>query len=255
MSGQNKLAAIPAALIALVALWETCATRRDANAVPDDDAWARAEKVVRAAYRKGDLIVAAPGWEDPVMRLHLGDLLSLDDVARDDDATYARIWELSTRDHHAVTGTVAEEKDDDVTVRRIEQQPVTVVGDVRWQHEPVLAEVGFAPHRCIQVTPAPNAPQTLTFPNLVLGTELVGYVGLADVFTRRDIRAPGHLVVALDGKPLFDVSPGVDDGWVRFAAPTNPGTGTLTVTASATAAQRNICFSITARTPGQPAPR
>lgn len=249
MSGQNKLAAIPAALIALVAVWETCATRRAATSVPGDDAWTRAEKVVRAAYRPGDLIVAAPAWEDPVMRLHLGDLLTLADAARDDDAPYARIWELSTRGEHVVAGRVAEERSDDVTVRRIEQAPVQIVGDIRTQHEPVIAEVGFAPHRCIQVTPAPNAPQTLTFPNLALGTELVGYVGLADVFTRRDIRAPGHLVVALDGKPIADVSPGVDDGWVRFAAPTTPGTGTLTVTASAAAPQRNLCFSITARSP------
>ena len=254
MSEQKRspVVALPALLLIVVSAWEVCATRRDAGAVPGDDAWTAAEKVVRAAFRAGDVIVAAPGWEDPVLRLHLGDLIPIEAAARDDLAPYARIWELSTRGAHAVDGIpLAEERDGEVTVRRYEHAPVQIVSDLRDhplpQAQVQLAEVGFAPHRCLQVTPAPGKPLVLTFPAIALGTELVGYVGLADVFTRRDIRAPGHLAVAIDGREVARVSPGVDDGWVRFAAPTTPGTATITVTASADAPQRNLCFSVTAR--------
>ena len=251
---RSPIVALPALLLVVVSLWEVCAARRDAGAVPGDDAWERAAKLVRAAYRPGDLIVFAPGWEDPVGRLHLGDLIPIEAAARDDAAPYARIWELSTRGAHApeVAGlTLAEARDDDVTVRRYEHPPVAIVADVR-EHVPPgatlqLAEVGFAPHRCLQVTPVPHRPTVLTFPQLPLGTELVGYVGLADVFTRRDIRAPGRLTVAIGDKEIAAASPGVDDGWVRFAAPTTPGPADVVVTLSAAAPLRNLCFSITAR--------
>ena len=87
----------------------------------------------------------------------------------------------------------------------------------------------------------------MTFPQLVLGKELVGYVGLADVFTRRDIRAPGKLAVEIGGKQVASVSAGVDDGWVRFSAPTTPGPADVTFIASATANQRLICFAAETR--------
>jgi hypothetical protein len=246
--------ALPAALLALVAVWEIVATRKDATSVPGDEAWSRAEKIVRAAFRPGDLIVFAPGWEDPVGRMHLGDLIPIEAAARDDAKTYARIWELSTREAHApeVDGlTLAEEKSDDVTVRRYEQQPAMVVGDLRDHVSSPgtlqLAEVGFEPHRCIQITPPAKLPAIMTAPQFVLGTELVGYVGLADVFTRRDIRAPGNLQVSINGTQVANVEVGVDDGWVRFAVKTTPGPAELRVTAYSDAPQRNICFSITGR--------
>ena len=88
---------------------------------------------------------------------------------------------------------------------------------------------------------------SLTFPQLPLGAELVGYVGLADVFTRRDIRAPGTLAVEIGGRVVAQVSPGVDDGWVRFAAPTTPGAADVTFVASADAPARQLCFAAEAR--------
>ena len=110
----------------------------------------------------------------------------------------------------------------------------------------VLAEVGFAPHRCIEVVPTGH-PVTITFPQLPLGASLVGYVGLADVFTRRNIRAPGSLTVEIGGRQVASVKPGVDDGWVRFEAATTPGDADVTFTASADAPQRLICFAAEAR--------
>jgi hypothetical protein len=84
-----------------------------------------------------------------------------------------------------------------------------------------------------------------------LGRELVGHVGLADVFTRRDVRDPGRLVVKVDGRVVADVTVGVDDGWVRFAAPT-AARADATVEFAATAVgprarDRRICFAAEAR--------
>jgi hypothetical protein len=97
------------------------------------------------------------------------------------------------------------------------------------------------------MTPNPGQPARITFPQLPLGAELVGYVGLADVFTRRDVRAPGHLDVEIGGTVVASVSPGVDDGWVRFAARTTPGAADVTFVASADAPTRQLCFAAETR--------
>ena len=258
---RKPLAALPALLLVIVALWETCATRRDAGEVPDDEAWDRAARVVRAGYRPGDLIVFAPAWVDPVGRLHLGDLISVDDAARMDAARYPRIWEVAIRGARSADteelAPVAVEDVDEIAIRSYERAPAVVVSDVRDRlagaaqaggHATLeLAEVGFAPHRCIQIVPTPGHPARITFPKLELGSQLVGYVGLADVFTRRDIRAPGRLAVEIAGREVASVTAGVDDGWVRFAVPTQAGPADVAFIASADAPQRLICFAAEAR--------
>jgi hypothetical protein len=245
------LAAIPAVFLVLVSLWEVVATRLDATSVPGDDAWERAAQIVRSQHQAGDLIVFAPEWADPVGRLHLGDLIPIEMAGRMDAARYGRIWELSIRGARApeTAGLPAAFAQDvgGVIVRRFERTPAVVVSDVLASGQPVtLAEVGFEPHRCIQVVPSPGHPQRITIP-MQLGTRLVGYAGLADVFTRRDIRAPGSLAVEIGGRQVAAVHPGVDDGWVRFEAPTTPGPADVTFVASATAPQRLICFAAEAR--------
>lgn len=257
----RPVAVLPAALLVVVALWEIVATRCDATSVPGDDAWRDAAAEVRAGFRPGDLIVFAPDWVDPTGRLHLGDLIPVDVAARMDAAKFGRIWELSIRGaHHPDTAGLApasEQTHAGVTVRRFERTPVTVLADVRDRLAGAvstggaptleLAEVGFAPHRCIQVTPTPGQPAQITFAGVPFGTELVGYVGLADVFTRRDIRAAGNFEVQVDGARVAILSPGVDDGWARFAAKTTPGTRTITIIASAAAPKRQLCFAMETR--------
>ena len=259
----RPVAALPAVLLVAVALWEVVATRCDATSVPGDDAWRDAAAEVRAGFHPGDLIVFAPDWVDPTGRLHLGDLIPVDVAARMDAAKFGRIWELSIRGaHHPDTDGLdpaSSETHDGVTVRRFERAPVVVLADIRDRMTGVLtsgggigpavdlAEVGFEPHRCIQITPNPGQQSRITFPDLPLGSELVGYVGLADVFTRRDIRAPGKLEVEIAGKLVASVSPGVDDGWVRFAVATTPGTAPVTFIASADAPKRQICFAAETR--------
>jgi hypothetical protein len=256
---RKLLAIAPALLIILVALWEIAAAHRDATNIPGDAAWDAAATIVRADDRPGDLIVFAPEWIDPVGRLHLGDLIAPGAAARMDAARFARIWEVSIRGAHAPDAIgltpVVEQTIEGVTVRRFERAPAIVVTDfataaatsdgVRPTLE--LAEVGFEPHQCVQVIPVPGKPTRVTFHAAQLGTTLVGYVGLADVFTRRDIRAPGELAVEIDGVRVADVHAGVDDGWVRFEAPTVAGPHDVVFTASATAPQRLICFAAEAR--------
>lgn len=253
------LGALVAVLLVGLGVWEIAAIRR-ARAAPDED-WRAAAAVVRAGYRAGDLIVFAPEWVDPIGRLHLGDLIPIDVAARMDSARFARIWELSTRGqaHPDVAALTARSSQTfgEVTVRLYEQAPATVLVDVRDRLKTArvdgpaargpsleLAEVGFAPRRCIQVVPNPGKAVRLTFPGLPAGT-LVGYVGLADVFTRRDIRRPGRLIVETGDRALVEVAPGVDDGWVRFETPV-PG-GDVTFVASADAPQRLICFAAEVR--------
>ena len=226
---------------------------------PTTTAWERAASVVRAGYQPGDLITFAPDWIDPVGRLHLGDLIPVEMAGRMDAARYGRIWEVSIRGAHAPeTAGLApvETTPGEVVVRRFEQTPAVVLADfatltpssdgARATRE--LAEVGFAPHECLQVTPVPHKPTKLTFAHVQLGTMLVGHVGLADVFTRRDIRAPGRLVVEIAGQRVADVTPGVDDGWVRFEAKTTPwAPPDVVIGVSAEVDKRQICFAIEAR--------
>ena len=256
--------AIPAIVLVAIAVWEVQAARRDATGVPGEGAWTAASAVVRTAYRPGDLIVFAPAWNDPVGRLHLGDLISIHDAARVDAARYGRIWELAIRgarapDTAGQTPAFAEDVDG-IAVRRYDRTPAVVVAELRDRlatakvEGPIargptveLAEVGFAPHECILVAPTASAPVKLTFPGVPLGTELVGYAGIADVFTRRDNRAPGRIQVAVDDVLVADRELGVEDGWVRFAAGTTARPTEVTVIVSSDAPGRLICFAVEAR--------
>src|SRR5262249_55570344 len=161
---------------------------------PTDRSWQKAAQLVRSGYQPGDLIVFAPDWIDPIGRMLLGDLIPVDMAARMDAARYGRIWEGSIRDKHApdtagLTAQFAQDVDD-VTVRFFTRTPAIVSADVRDQlamanidgaARPTLelTEVGFAPRRCIQIVPPPKSTVRITFPQLFLGTRLVGYVGLA----------------------------------------------------------------------------
>lgn len=258
---------VPALALIAIAAWETCATVRAGDDVPGDAAWARAAAIVRAEHAPGDLIVFAPRWVDPVGRLHLGDLIPVADAARMDAARYATIWELSIRGERApetarLTATSSREVDG-ITVRKLTQTPAVVVtdfaaalasaqveGERAGGPAVVLAEVGFEPHRCVQVTPRPGKTVRIAFPAVELGTHLVGRIGLADVFTRRDVRDPGELAVEIDGAVVGRLRFGVDDGWVPFANATTPGTHAVTFVLTAVgprARDRKICFAAEAR--------
>jgi hypothetical protein len=262
------LGALPALALLVCALWEIVASLRAGSDVPGDPAWAAAASIVRERYRPGDLIVFAPGWIDPVGRMHLGDLIPIEMAARMDDARYETVWELSIRDAEAPEAAGRREdfatETGGVRVRRLVRAPVRVLTDFLAAFDPAhveghaagsvavrLEEVGFAPHRCVRVEPWPGQTVRIRYPRVRLGTRLVGYVGLADVFTRREIRAPADLAVLVDGREAARVRAGVDDGWVRFEAETRPAEQAEVVFAATAvgerARKRLVCFAAEAR--------
>jgi hypothetical protein len=250
-------ALLPAVLLVALAVWEIAATARAPAGVPGDGDWARAAAAVRAKIAPGELVVFAPRWIDPVGRLHAGDLLSVEDAARMDAARYPAIWELSIRGARAPEtrglSAASTERFGGVTVRRFEQEPAVVVSDLVALAPPgkvVLTEVGFAPHRCVQLVPPAGRSLPLAYGRVALGATLVGHVGLADVFTRRDVRDPGRLEVKIDGAVVASVTVGVDDGWRRFEVATSPGEHEVEVIATALgpkARDRRVCFAAEAR--------
>jgi hypothetical protein len=257
----------PAAALVLIALWSTCRVLGARDQVPSDRDWTRAADRVRAEFHAGELIVFAPDWIDPVGRLHLGDLIPIAAAARLDGARFPVIWELSIRGASAPETRglrpTAVQSFGGVTLRRFEQPAVTVVTDFAARiasaavdgprsrgPELVLAEVGFDPHRCAQVVPAPDGTVTMTFVGVALGSTLTIGAGLADVFTRRDVRDPGQLTVSIAEQPVATLRFGVDDGWVRTTIATTPGPATVTFAARALGPKANnrlICFAAEAR--------
>ena len=257
--------AIPAAILVLVASWQVGAIACAGSQIPSGQDWAQAAAYVREHRSDEELIVFAPSWIDPVGRLHLGDAIPIEMAARMDAARYPAIWELSARGARA-PATRDLEPDSEIRfgglrVRRYVQEPAEVVTDFlaafsgaelhgAWARRPALAleEVGFSPRRCVRAVPRAGGKVTITFSDVELGERLVGYAGLADIFTLRDIREPGRLRIDVDGEQVASVNLGIDDGWVRFAAETAPRTGAEVVfVASAEVPERLICFAAEAR--------
>ena len=70
---RRRVSVVVAALIALLALVETVNAIVAPALAPSEKDWVEAAAKVRAGFRPGDLIVAAPAWADPLMRAQLGD--------------------------------------------------------------------------------------------------------------------------------------------------------------------------------------
>lgn len=274
---------LPALVLILVCIWEIVVIARAGNDVGSDKDWRDAAAAVRAKHAPGDLITFAPNWVDPTGRLHLGDLINLDMAGRMDGDRYGVIWEVSVRGARAREtrglDATATERFGAVTVRRFERQPAVVLSDLtklartaarKGSVTPVFTEVGFEPHHCVQMTPSVSAPRKvvslkagptkvevrrrdaqLTYRKLKLGSKLVGYVGISDVFTRRDFRSPGQLRILIDDKEVLSKRVGVRDGWMRFSIDTTPSdAATVTVIASVDgdkAGRRQVCFAAEAR--------
>jgi hypothetical protein len=84
-------------LVTAIAVLELGAHAWIGAAIPSEKSWEAAAGFVRARFRAGDRILAAPAWVDPVVRNQLGDLLSLRSAAPVDLGGVDRIWELSIR--------------------------------------------------------------------------------------------------------------------------------------------------------------
>lgn len=85
--------------IPLFGLSELAASVHFSTRFPEVDEWRALAPEVRALQREGDLIVIAPDWAEPLARSALTDsLMPIADVARPDEAGYARALEISALD-------------------------------------------------------------------------------------------------------------------------------------------------------------
>ncbi len=250
------------ALTALASLWSVCRSSVDD---PTESQWQEAAALVRENRKDQELIVFAPRWIDPIGRQYLGDQMSIEMVSAMDSDRFQGIWQLSIRGASSpqTRGLQAERTQHfgPLQVQHFRQTPVQIRYDFtqRWRDAKVegsgrprfgLQEVGFSPKQCVLVVPKPDQSVTLTFASVPLGTRIVGYVGLADVFTRRSIRDPGRLQLEVDGQRVATAQAGVEDGWVRFSAETTPGLHEVRFVLTAVgkgAKDRRICFAAEAR--------
>jgi hypothetical protein len=255
----------PALVLVAVSLWEITLVARSARREPAPADWSALSAELHRRHHSGELIVFAPAWIDPIGRREVGDLIPIEMAGRMDAARYAALWEVSQGGARAAeTADARRTWSQDfgrLTLSRWERTPADIATDFLAAFPAAktsgggaqvsLEEVGFEPHRCVRAVPRPDGTIDVTYPAVELGRELVGYVGLADVFTRRDIRDPGELAVAIDGAEVARVRAGVDDGWVRFAVKTAPSASARVVfTARAVgknARDRRVCFAAEAR--------
>lgn len=211
----RRRARIALAALVVLAVWEVSVLVR-ARAASDTD-WRLAAEAVSATFQKGDLILVAPTWADPVARKWLGALMTIDDLARMDAARYARLWEVTVRSERAPESLGAhlawESSYGDVRVRLYTQEASQVVWDLRPRSR--LLEVGFAPKMCVPfATINASTPEArFAIDDVVLGTELVVYAGLYDFRSRRDNRARALVRVLLDEKEVSRAVVGNESGF------------------------------------------
>lgn len=249
-SSTIRLGLAGAAAVAVLALVETTQALIAPSRAPTPADWQAASAEVRAGFRAGDLIVAAPAWADPVMRANLGDLIPIPVAARLDDARFARVWEIDQRGARApegARGTLALERTfGALTIRRVERPAAEVVFDFleRWQEayvtrwDPVarratpcpwasdrftcpgpgntvsraLVEVDTRIRRALLAPPVWGAVMGVEFPSVTLGRDLVVAVGLHDVWARK---SPGTVTfeVWVAGRPVTSTVVGNRSGW------------------------------------------
>jgi hypothetical protein len=242
--------AVTAAIVVL-AVVETSVALIAPGRAPKDADWEAAAREIRASFSPGDLIVAAPAWADPIMRMHLGDLVPLAVAARFDDARFGRVWEIGQRGAHApeaARGAVAlERRFGALTLRRVERPPAVVVYDFldRWKDmvvtrrqagrpdvpcpltadrfqcadisfnfvRPQTVEVDTKIHRGLLAQPVEKSTVVVDYPAVPLGRELVVATGLHDVWMRKAGKGVVNLRVVVAGTPAAAVTATNDSGW------------------------------------------
>jgi len=246
------LSLLAAGAVVALALIEALVSLTAPLRAPKADDWAAAERDVRAGFRAGDLIVAAPAWADPIMRMHLGDLISIPTAGRMDGARFARVWEIDQRGARAPEGrdgrVVLEHHYGALTVRQVERAAANVSYDflARWTDAHVsrvdatgaalpcpwqgdrfqcpqigfnyvrrqLVEVDTHLRWALLAQPVERARVVVEYPAVVLGREIAVATGLSNVWMRKAAKGPVDLVVWIDGKPAMQVTTRNESGWL-----------------------------------------
>lgn len=256
---RRRLPVVVAALILLLALVETVNAVVAPMRAPSEKDWVAAAAKVRAGFRPGDLIVAAPAWADPLMRAQLGDLVPVEVAGRMDTARYARIWEISQRGARAVDTTGAKLADSSrhgaLTVKRWEQRPAKVVydfvaewrkasvsvvnadgtevpctmGAARWQClggasvGPELLEIDTTLRNGLGIDPVEGKKLVVEFSEVEPAGELVVATGLHNVWLRKSGDGKVRTRVLADGHEMNTLETTSSSGWSLYRV----GTSTL----------------------------
>jgi hypothetical protein len=252
-----------AVVVSVLAVVETTVALVAPSRAPTDADWAAAGAAVRARYRQGDLIVAAPAWADPILRLQLGDLIPPELAARMDDDRFARVWEVSQRGAEAAAaagGTTAmDERFGRLRVRLIERPAEFVTYDfvARWADAHVsrrdargavaacaragdrivcpapgnsslhrqLVEVDQKLREALLTEPVAGAAVVIEFPAVPLGRTLVIATGLHDTWMRKAARGTVEARLTV-GEQTTELPVTSDEsGWTRTRIDTTARAG------------------------------
>jgi hypothetical protein len=250
-----------AVAVVLLALVETAVALVAPHLAPTDADWRAAAGEVRAGFRPGDLIVAAPAWADPILRVHLGDLIPAEVAGRLDDARFGRVWEVSQLGARAeVPGKVADERRfGALTVRRLERPAVPVAYDfvARWAEARVsrrdargmvvpchlagdkiqcpdlsfnfvrrqIVEVDQKLRMALLAQPVGDATVVVEFPAVPLGRTIEIGTGLHNTWMRKEAHGPVDLRVVVGGAVAASFTTRNDDGWKRTSIDTSARAG------------------------------
>jgi hypothetical protein len=253
------------AAISLLALVETVSAIVAPYRAPTDADWRAAARDIRAGFRAGDLIIAAPAWADPILRVHLGDLIPVEVAGRLDDERFARVWEVSQRGARAdaaARGTVTElHRHGALTVRRVERPAAVVSYDfvARWTDAHVsrrgaggtrvdcalagdriqCPEIGFNFVRkqivevdtrlrlALLAQPVSQSTVAIEYPAVRLGRSLVVATGLSNVWMRKEAQGAVDLRVVVDGAADAVFTTRNDDGWALHRIDTSARAGQI----------------------------
>ena len=248
---RNRLAYACAAGIIALALLETANALLAPLRAPTDQDWRSAATSLRAGFRPGDLIVAAPAWADPLLRMQLGDLIPVAVAGRLDAARFGRIWEISQRGAQAPESqgsrVVQSSRHGALTLRRYERPASQVSFDfvAEWNHAIVsrvapgaqvgwcyrmpdrfdcadppaqsvkaeLLEIDTSPHLALATSLRGHATTVIEFDHVPLGRELAVGAGLHNVWLRKSGKGTVSLRVLVQGRELGRIPAGSLTGW------------------------------------------
>lgn len=227
--------------ILMLALYETAMAVLAPLRAPSSQDWAAAAAVVRAQFRPGDLIVAAPAWADQVMRLHLGDLVGLQMATRLDDEAYGRVWELGQRGAQAAESAgqkTLDQRHGGIRLRRFERAPARVAYDFvnEWRQarvsrrgpagavpctlevdrhqcpdigfnwvRPDVLEMDFTLREVLYAQPVAGAAVVLEFDHVPMGKRLTVGAGLANVWLRKSGQGKVKLQVEVADRRVGEI--------------------------------------------------
>jgi hypothetical protein len=256
------------AAVSLLAVVETAVALIAPARAPSDADWQDVAAQVRAGFRTGDLVVAAPSWADAILRVHLGDLIPAEVAGRLDDERFGRVWEVSQRGaraEEAIRGRViSERKAGRLMVRLVERPAAAVVGYdfvARWSDarvsrrphpgadvdcettgdriqcpgvgynfvRPQMVEVAQRLRRALLAQPVPQATVVIEYPLVRLGRTLVVATGLHNTWMRKEASGPVDMRVVIGTESDVSFTTRNEDGWVVRRIDTSARAGKLAV--------------------------